>query len=260
MTKQLRIEKKLLHYTGKAIADYNMIQAGDRVLVCVSGGKDSITLLKMLKLLELKTNRKFIVSALIVNLGQPDWKQENATFSIKSMDVPYEVVDASNIFSIVLQKVKQGKSLCPLCSRLRRGVIYRYAKTHGFKKVALGHHRDDLIESLLMSICYSGEIRSMPPKLLTNDGKHIVIRPLAYCQENDIIQYANKMGFVTQTCRSCYDKSRSARVRMKNLIKQLANTNAKVPSNMLNALRNVRQTQLMDHSLQPFKTLEAKLK
>ena len=258
--KQLRVEKKLLHYTGKAIADYNMIQTGDHVLVCVSGGKDSLTLVKILKLLELKTNRKFTISALMVNLGQPDWNEERATLSLKYMNVPYEVLHQTNIFSIVSQKTQQGKSLCPLCSRLRRGIIYRYAKMHGFKKIALGHHRDDLIESLLMSICFSGEIRSMPPKLLTNDEKHIVIRPLVYCQENDIIQYVDAMGFVTQTCQSCYDQTKSARVKMKRLISQLASNNSKIPSNMLNALRNVRKTQLMDHKLHTFKTLETKIK
>lgn len=251
-------EKKLLHYVGKAIADFNMIQTGDRVLICVSGGKDSYTLLKLLHLLQQRTHNKFTVTALTVNQSQPGWNDTLLREWFKQSKIPFEIIKRDT-FTIVMDKVKAGKTYCSLCSRLRRGVIYTYAKQHEFKKIALGHHRDDLIESLLMSILYSGEIRSQPPKLLTNDQKHIVIRPLAYCQEKDIEKYAAEQDFPIIPCGLCSNQKNSMRKNVKDLIKQLAIENPKVPSNILHALQGVRKSQLMDHALWNFKNLEESL-
>jgi len=252
-----KVEKKLLHYTGKAIADFNMIQKGDRVLVCLSGGKDSFTLLKILHLLQLRSNNKFSIFAFTLNQSQPGWNDASLQKWLEQSHIPFAIWQRDT-FSIVREKVKPGKTYCALCSRLRRGIIYRYAREHGFRKIALGHHRDDLIESLLMSILYSGEIRSLPPKLLTDDRQHIVIRPLVYCQEPDLIQYAVEQRFPIIPCGACATQKNSMRANTKALIRQLAKDNPKVPSNLLHALQGVRTSQLMDQKLWDFRKLEEK--
>lgn len=251
-----RLQKKLLHYTGKAIADYNMIQRGDRVLVCVSGGKDSYTLLKVLDLLRQRSGNKFELQALTLDQRQPGWDDSGLRAWMEAHKFPYEVI-SEDTYSIVTEKIPEGKTYCSLCSRLRRGVIYRYARENGFNKIALGHHRDDLIESLLMGVLYSGEIRSMPPKLLTNDKRHIVIRPMAYCQERDIIDYAQQLEFPIIPCNLCGSQPQLMRKKVKALIAQLADENPKVPSNMLAAIGNIRLSQLMDRDRWDFKNLEA---
>lgn len=255
MSNSSKVEKKLLHYTGKAISDFNMIQTGDRVLVCLSGGKDSYTLLKILRLLQMRSNNKFTVFAFTLNQSQPGWDDSNLRLWLEDNKIPFEILQRDT-FSIVVDKVPQGKTYCALCSRLRRGIIYRYAKEHGYKKIALGHHRDDLIESLLMSILYNGEVRSLPPKLLTEDKKHIVIRPLVYCQEQDIVEYAAEQNFPIIPCGLCSNQKKSMRANSKLLIKQLAAQNPKIPSNMLHATQRIRPSQLMDQDLWDFKHLE----
>lgn len=250
-----KVEKKLLHYTGKAIADFNMIQANDRVLVCVSGGKDSLALARILKILELRSHHKFTLCALTLNQGQPGWHDEKLRLWFTKENIPFEIL-ARDTFSIVQKKIAPHKTPCSFCSRLRRGIIYRYARENGFVKIALGHHRDDLIESLLMSILYSGEIRSQPPKLLTDDKKHIVIRPFSFCQEKDIIQYANEQNFPIIPCGFCSNQKNSMRASVKTLIKDLALKNPKVPSNILHALQGVRLSQLADSNIWNFKELE----
>jgi tRNA 2-thiocytidine biosynthesis protein TtcA len=253
-----KIEKKLLHYTGRAIADFNMIQTGDRVLVCLSGGKDSFTLLKILSILQSRSNNKFSVFAFTLNQSQPGWQDALLREWLVCSKIPFEIIKRDT-FSVVKEKVRPGKTYCSFCSRLRRGIIYKYAKEHQFKKIALGHHRDDLIESLLMSVLYSGEIRSQLPKLLTNDKKHIVIRPLVYCQEEDIINYAKEQKFPVIPCGVCSNQKNSTRAFVKELIKKLAEQNPKVPSNTLHALQGVRISQLMDKKLWDFCALEKEM-
>lgn len=252
---KFKIEEKLLHYTGKAIADYNMIQTGDRVLVCLSGGKDSYTMLNILRLLQQRTNNKFELFAFTLDQMQPGWDDRGLRGWLESHHVPYEILQRDT-YSIVTDKIPEGKTYCSLCSRLRRGNIYHYAEKHGFNKIALGHHRDDLIRTLLMSILYSGEIRSMPPKLLTDNKKHIVIRPLAYCQEQDIIKYAQEQQFPIIPCNLCGSQENLARKKVQKLIDDLAKENPKVPSNILHALQSVKPSQLMDENLWNFKELE----
>lgn len=162
-------------------------------------------------------------------------------------------------YSIVKEKIPEGQTYCGLCSRLRRGIIYRYAEENGFNKIALGHHRDDLIRSLLMSIFYNGEIRSMPPKLLSDNKRHMVIRPLVYCQEADIITYAKERKFPIIPCNLCGAQENLARVRIKKLINQLALENEKIPSNILSALKNIKPSQMMDYDFWDFKNLEQNL-
>lgn len=254
----LAIEKKLLHYTGKAIADYNMIQRGDRVMVCLSGGKDSFTLLTLLRLLQQRTNNKFELFAFTLDQAQPGWDDNLLRKWLEEKSINYEIL-TRDTYSIVKEKIPANKTYCSLCSRLRRGIIYRYAEENGFTKIALGHHRDDLIQTLLMSILYNGDIRSMPPKLLSDNKKHIVIRPLCYAQEQDIIQYAQAQRYPIIPCNLCGSQENLARQRIAKLINQLAEENPKIPSNLLHALQSIKPSQLMDKALWQFKSLESQL-
>lgn len=253
-----KVEKKLAHYTAKAISDYKMIEHGDRVLVCLSGGKDSYTMLSLLHRLRLRSGNKFELFALTLDQAQPGWDDSKMRAWLDEKGYPYEILHRDT-YSIVKEKIPEGKTYCSLCSRLRRGNIYTYAKQHGYTKIALGHHREDLIESFLMSAMYSGEVKSMPPKLLTNDKKHIVIRPMVYCQEKDIIQYAAEKQFPIIPCNLCGSQENLTRARMKTLIQDLAAQNPKVPANMLNALGNIRMSQLMDKKAWDFNALDRNL-
>ena len=251
-------EKKLLHYTGKAIADFNMIQRGDRVMVCLSGGKDSFTLLTLLHRLRQRSNNKFELFAFTLDQAQPGWDDTKLRAWLKDRNISHEIL-TRDTYSIVKEKIPEGKTYCSLCSRLRRGIIYRYAEEHGFNKIALGHHRDDLIRTLMMSILYNGDIRSMPPKLLSDNKKHIVIRPLCYVQERDIIKFAEEQAYPIIPCTLCGSQENLARKRIGKLIDQLAEENPKVPSNILHALQSIKLSQLMDQDHWQFKTLESQL-
>lgn len=255
MPKLDQLEKKLLHYVGKAIADYNLIQNGDKVMVCLSGGKDSFTLLHILHLLQRRSHNKFEVFSYTLDQKQPGWNDGALRAWLEEHGYSYAIA-AKDTYSIVIDKIPEGKTYCSLCSRLRRGTIYEYAARHGHDKIALGHHRDDLIHSLLMSIIYNGEIRSMPPKLLTDDKRHIVIRPLVYCQEADIAEYAALQNFPIIPCNLCGSQENLARQRVKKLINDLAEDNPKIPSNMLHALQALQPSQLMDKQWWDFKNLE----
>ena len=250
-----KLEKKLLHYTGKAIADFNMIQKGDKVMLCLSGGKDSFTLLYLLNQLRKRSNNKFELFSFTLDQGQPGWNDEGLRTWMEQQKIPYEVYK-QDTYSVVIEKVPETKTYCSLCSRLRRGSIYTYAAKNGFTKIALGHHRDDLIQSLMMSILYNGEVKSMPPKLLTDNKDHIVIRPLAYCQEKDIAEFSELMEFPIIPCNLCGSQENLARQRIKKLINDLADENEKIPSNMLHALQAVQPSQLMDKRHWDFKNLE----
>ena len=251
-------EKKLLHYTGKGIADFNMIQKGDRVMVCLSGGKDSFTLLTILELLRKRSHAKFEIFAFTLDQAQPGWDDSALRAWLENKNIAYEVLNRDT-YSIVKEKIPEGQTYCSLCSRLRRGIIYRYAKEHGYTKIALGHHRDDLIRTLMMSILYNGEIKSMPPKLLSDNKKHILIRPMCYVQECDIITYAEEQNFPIIPCTLCGSQENLARKKIGKLIDELAKDNPKIPSNMLHALQSVKVSQLMDQDLWDFKNLETEV-
>ena len=186
--------------------------------------------------------------------SQPGWDDTHLRAWLEARKFPYTIL-TRDTYSIVKEKIPEGKTYCSLCSRLRRGNIYGYAREHGFNKIALGHHRDDLIVTLLMSIFYNGVIRSMPPKLLTDSKEHIVIRPLAYCQERDLIEYAKEQAFPIIPCTLCGSQENLKRAKVKNLIKEWAKENPKIPSNILSALGNVQPSQLMDKKLWDFKNL-----
>lgn len=252
------IEKKLLHYTGKAIADYKMIRKGDRVMVCLSGGKDSFTLLTLLNKLRLRSGNKFEIFAFTLDQAQPGWNDSALRQWLNERDIAFEIL-TRDTYSIVKEKVPEGKTYCSLCSRLRRGIIYRYAEEHQFNKIALGHHRDDLIQTLLMSILYNGDIRSMPPKLLSDNKKNIIIRPMCYVQEADIIAYAKEMAYPIIPCNLCGSQENLMRQRVGQLIQSLADENPKIPSNILHALQSIKPSQLMDHNYWNFQDLETQL-
>jgi len=255
MPKKAELEKKLLHYTGKAIADYNMIQHGDRVMVCLSGGKDSFTMLHILLQLQRRAKVDFEIFAFTLDQAQPGWDDRALKAWLAERNIAHEVF-TRDTYSIVKEKIPEGQTYCSLCSRLRRGIIYTYAEANGFNKIALGHHRDDLITTLLMSILYNGEIRSMPPKLLSDNKKHVVIRPLVYCQEKDIADFAVEMAYPIIPCTLCGSQENLKRKKVKQLIQQLALDNPKVPSNMLHALSAIKPSQLMDKKFWDFKNLE----
>lgn len=252
------VEKKLLHYTGKAIADFNMIQRGDRVMVCLSGGKDSFTMLTILEHLRRRSGNKFEVFAFTLDQAQPGWNDSALRQWLENKNIPYEIL-SRDTYSIVKEKVPEGKTYCSLCSRLRRGIIYRYAEEKGFTKIALGHHRDDLIRTLMMSILYNGDVRSMPPKLLSDNKKHIVIRPMCYVQEKDIITFATAQAFPIIPCNLCGSQENLMRKKVAHLIDQLATENPKVPSNILHALQSLKPSQLMDQNMWNFRNLEQEL-
>ncbi len=252
------IEKKLLHYTGKAISDYNMIQKGDKVMVCLSGGKDSFTLLTILNILRKRSNNKFSIFSFTLDQSQPGWEDKHLKAWLESNGIEH-IVLTKDTYSIVKQIVPEGKTYCSMCSRLRRGIIYKYAEENGFTKIALGHHRDDLIQTLLMSILYNGNVRSMPPKLLSDNKQNIIIRPLCYVQENDIIEYAKEQNYPIIPCNLCGSQENLMRKKVAKLIQGLAEDNPKVPSNILHAIQCIKPSQMMDQDLWDFRNLENNL-
>ena len=249
-----KLETKLMHYIGKAVADYKLIETGDRVMVCVSGGKDSLTLLSILKMMQIRSNNKFEIFSFTLDQKQPGWDDSKLKQWLIDSKINF-TIHAEDTYSIVTDKIPQNKTYCSLCSRLRRGIIYNYATEHGFNKIAFGHHRDDLINTLLMSIMYNGQIKSMPPKLLSDDKRNIVIRPMVYCQEKDIAEYASAKNFPIIPCNLCGSQENLIRKKVDNLIKNLSKENPKIPSNMLHALSSLQPSQLMDQNHFDFKSL-----
>ena len=251
----VKLEKKLLHHITKAVADYRMIEKGDRVMVCLSGGKDSFTLLYLLNEIRKNSNDRFSLHSYTLDQSQPGWNDEGLRAWLEEQRIP-NTIEKRDTYSVVVDKIPAGKTYCSLCSRLRRGNIYRFAEDNGFNKIALGHHRDDMIHSMLMSMLYNGQIRSMPPKLLTDNKRNIVIRPLAYCREADIIEYARIHQYPIIPCNLCGSQENLKRQRVKRLVAELAVENEKIPSNLFGALSNIQPSQLMDKSLWDFGGLE----
>ncbi|GAB4223430.1 MAG: tRNA 2-thiocytidine(32) synthetase TtcA [Francisella sp.] len=243
-----KTEKKLRYYITKAIADYHLLDKGDKVMLCLSGGKDSFGLLKILH--GLIKDKVYDIDLYVYTLdqSQPGWDDSKLREYLNNLDVPYEI-EKKNTYGVVVEKIPQGKTYCSLCSRLRRGNIYRYAKEHNMDKIILGHHRDDLIQSLLMSIFYQGQIKSMPPKFITQDRENTVIRPMIYVQEKDLITFAKEENFPIIPCNLCGSQENLKRQKVKKLIQDLAMENPKVPSNILNSLANVLPSHLMDKRL-----------
>ncbi|MDR3351490.1 MAG: tRNA 2-thiocytidine(32) synthetase TtcA [Zoogloeaceae bacterium] len=249
-----RLEKWLLRHMGKAIAEYNMIESGDTILVCVSGGKDSHVLLHLLRLLQTYAPVDFRLLAMNLDQKQPDFPAEILPAYFANIGVEYRIVEADT-YSIVKKKIPEGKTTCALCSRLRRGIIYRTAKELGANKIALGHHRDDMVHTLFLNLFFGGKLKAMPPKLKTDDGAHIVIRPLAYCPEADIAKYARGMEFPIIPCNLCGSQENLQRQKIREMMNDWERRFPGRTESVWTALRNVVPSHLADSSLFDFKGL-----
>ncbi|MBP4133562.1 tRNA 2-thiocytidine(32) synthetase TtcA [Gallibacterium anatis] len=250
-----KLHKRLRREVGKAIADFNMIEEGDRVMVCLSGGKDSYTLLDILLNLKLNAPVNFEIVAVNLDQKQPGFPEEVLPTYLQQLGVEYKIVE-ENTYGIVKEKIPEGKTTCSLCSRLRRGILYRTATELGATKIALGHHRDDMLETLFLNMFYGGKMKSMPPKLISDDGKQIVIRPLAYCREKDIARYAEAKQFPIIPCNLCGSQPNLQRQVVKEMLQQWDRQYPGRIETMFSALQNIVPSHLCDAKLFDFKSIQ----
>lgn len=244
----VRLEKKLMREIGKANGDFDLIEDGDRILVAMSGGKDSYAMLQLLRRIQVKANLDLTLIAVNLDQGHPGFPAHLLEGWLKEHDYTYKMLKRDT-YSIVLDKVPEGKTYCSLCSRLRRGILYSAAEDLGCNKIALGHHRDDLIETLLLNLFFSGQLKSMAPKLYADNGKNVVIRPLTYCAEEDIAEYARLVDFPILPCNLCGSQDNLQRQQIKRMLTEMSEKNSSVKGNMMAALRNIRVSHLLDAEL-----------
>lgn len=251
-----KLEKRLFRLTGQAIGDYNMIEQGDRVMVCMSGGKDSYAMLDILLKLRERAPIDFSIVAVNLDQKQPGFPEHVLPDYFRSIGVDFHI-ENQDTYSIVKRVVPEGKTTCSLCSRLRRGILYRVAGELGATKVALGHHRDDIIETVFLNLFYGGKLKGMPPKLQSDDGKNVVIRPLAYVRESDLERYAEYKQFPIIPCTLCGSQPNLKRAEMKSLIRLWEKQHPGRIKSIFSALSNVVPSHLMDTNLHDFKHLRA---
>jgi len=251
-----KLDKKLSRGVGKAISDFNMIEDGDKIMVCLSGGKDSYAMLDILMSLKKRAPIHFDIVAVNLDQKQPGFPEDVLPSYLEKIGVDYKIVE-EDTYSIVMDKIEPGKTTCSLCSRMRRGILYRTATELGATKIALGHHRDDMLETMMLNMFYSGKLKSMPPKLGSDDGKHIIIRPLAYCVESDISEFATLKEFPIIPCNLCGSQENLQRQAVKAMLNDWSERFPGRIESMFTAMQNVVPSHLADHSLFDFKNIQA---
>ncbi|MBD1389605.1 tRNA 2-thiocytidine(32) synthetase TtcA [Neiella sp. HB171785] len=250
-----KLEKRLCRNVGKAIEDFNMIEDGDRVMVCLSGGKDSYALLDILLKLRSRAPIHFDIFAVNLDQKQPGFPEHILPQYLDSLDIEYKIVE-EDTYSIVKDKIPEGKTTCSLCSRLRRGILYRTAKEMGATKIALGHHRDDMLETLFLNMFYGGRLKSMPAKLVSDDGQHTVIRPLAYCKEADLIRYGDVQEFPIIPCNLCGSQDNLQRQAVKAMLHEWDRRYPGRSETIFKAMQNVVPSHLADRQLFDFLSMQ----
>jgi len=250
-----KLQKRLRRETGKAIADYNMIEDGDKVMVCLSGGKDSFTMLHILLGLQKSAPITFEIVAMNLDQKQPGFPEHILPDYLRSIEVPFHIVERDT-FSVVQELVPEGKTTCGMCSRLRRGTLYAFAESIGATKIALGHHRDDIVETLFLNMFHGSKLKAMPPKLLADSGKNVVIRPLAYCKEKDITEFSELMEFPIIPCNLCGTQENLQRQLIKQMLQEWEKVQPGRTDNIFRSLQNVSPSQLADQNLFNFTDLQ----
>jgi len=250
-----KLEKKLCRLAGQAISDFGMIEEGDKVMVCVSGGKDSYAMLDVLMKLRERAPINFEIVAVNLDQKQPNFPAEILPNYLKSLGIQYHI-EEQDTYSIVKRVIPEGKTTCGLCSRLRRGILYRVADELGATKIALGHHRDDILETLMLNMFYAGKLKGMPPKLRSDDGKHIVIRPLAYVPEKLLERYAADMNFPIIPCDLCGSQPNLQRQVMKEMLREWEKKHPGRVENLFRSMHHIVPSHLMDGEAFDFKNLE----
>ncbi|WP_037585900.1 tRNA 2-thiocytidine(32) synthetase TtcA [Stenoxybacter acetivorans] len=250
-----KLAKRLRHHAGAAINDYRMIEAGDKIMVCLSGGKDSFALLDILMGLQKSAPVSFELLAVNLDQKQPGFPAHVLPEYLSRVGVPFQIIE-EDTYSVVKRVIEAGKTTCGLCSRLRRGVLYRVAKENGCTKIALGHHRDDILETLFLNLFYGGKLKAMPPKLLSDNGEHIVIRPLAYAREADLSRYAEIKQFPIIPCNLCGSQPNLQRQVIKNMLQEWDKQFPGRVETMFTALQNVIPSHLADTDLFDFADLQ----
>ncbi|MBD1574674.1 tRNA 2-thiocytidine(32) synthetase TtcA [Vibrio sp. S17_S38] len=250
-----KLQKRIRRSTGQAIADYNMIEDGDRIMVCLSGGKDSFTMLDILMSLKKSAPVNFDLIAVNLDQKQPGFPDHILPSYLNELGVEYKIV-TEDTYSIVKDKVPEGKTTCSLCSRLRRAILYRTAKEIGATKIALGHHRDDILETLFLNMFHGGKLKAMPPKLVSDNGEHVVIRPLAYCREKDIIKYSDLREYPIIPCNLCGSQPNLQRQNIKQILNEWDKRFPGRIETMFKAVQNVVPSHLADYDLFDFKSID----
>lgn len=252
-----KLQKRLRRNVGRAIQDFNMIEDGDRVMVCLSGGKDSFAMLDILRNLQGRAPVDFELVAVNLDQKQPGFPEQALPDYLRSIDVPFHIIE-QDTYSVVKRVIPASKTTCGLCSRLRRGILYTFAAEQGMTKIALGHHRDDILETLFLNLFHGGKLKAMPPKLLSDDGRNVVIRPLAYCQERDLAAYAEIRQFPIIPCNLCGSQDNLQRQAIKAMLRQWERQFPGRVENLFAALQNVAPSHLVDPRLFDFATLGAR--